>query len=689
LDRKDAIMTSRYTWSLFAAVLVLARCAGAPTTGPAVPAPPSAPLKTFASPAEAEAEILELEDRRAFAATTFESGARSDDAFIRARSALALGRVGDPRGRTILVMLLGDRDPAVQRSAAFAAQIFGDPTVTSELIPLLSSPDASVVRAGAKAIGFLARGDGQDALVAALDTAASPEPRATILTALWRFAAPATAQAALRFVNDPDPRVRFGAVYALARKPLESSLAALTAALSDSDADTAAYAARALGILAKKESYAPLLAALDSGKPALVTDALLALEAVLEKNPGTETEKDRIARILVLAGDVNPNLAIPALTLLRQFAGVDRDVFRRLWSLATTGTGRRRQVALLSAAAVLRDNAFPALETAAGSPDPSLRAAAAEALSYLTFAKAGTLTAKLAADSDPLVRGTVLSSLRTAEAVAQHRPLVQAALNDPDPGVRAAAVEALTRAPDASVVSILSDTLSKSSGMREPDVAIAVIAAAEKVRSEAGAGAVVEAAYRHPNPLVARLARRSLLQNFRAADATSLPPAEYKPTRSRAEYLSLLAEAKKSWVATVETARGSFQIRLAGAEAPITAMNFVALVQRGYFNGTPIHRVVPNFVTQDGDPTGTGNGGPGYEIRDELNPLEYGEGTVGMALSGPDTGGSQWFVTHAPQPHLDGIYTVFGQVVAGQDVVERIEQGDRISRITVAEASTP
>jgi cyclophilin family peptidyl-prolyl cis-trans isomerase len=118
----------------------------------------------------------------------------------------------------------------------------------------------------------------------------------------------------------------------------------------------------------------------------------------------------------------------------------------------------------------------------------------------------------------------------------------------------------------------------------------------------------------------------------------------------------------------------------------MTVMNFVTLARRGYFDGSTFHRVVPNFVDQDGDPTGTGNGGPGYEIRDELNPIEYGEGTVGMALSGPDTGGSQWFVTHAPQPHLDGIYTVFGQVTSGQDVVERIEQGDRITRVTVAES---
>ncbi|HSD71704.1 MAG TPA: HEAT repeat domain-containing protein [Thermoanaerobaculia bacterium] len=684
-------MTSRHTWSLLAALLAVSsivRCGSAPPAAPGTPPPPTAPLRTFAGPAVAVAALLELEDRRAFDPSILESAARSTDPAVRARAALALGRIGDQRGKALLVALLGDRDPAVEASAAFGSQIMGDPTITSELIPLLSNREASVARAAARAIGFLGRGDGQDALIAAVDTSVSPEPRATILRSLWRFAAPATEQVALRFANDPDVRVRFGAVYAIARKPLESSLPALTTAVSDSDADIAAYAARALGILAKKESVEPLASALDSGKPPLVTNALVALEAVLEKNPGTSTGKERIARVLNLAGDANPNLAIPALTLLRQFAGADRDVFRRLWTIATTGTGYRRQVALSSATAVLRDNAFPALQTAASSPEAPLRAAAAEALGYLSFAKASALRSKLAADPSPLVRGALLASLRTAEAVSQNRALVQAAANDTDPGVRAAAVDALTRIEDASVIPLLSDAVSKASSVRDPDVPLAVIAAAEKLRGEPGAQALVEAAYRHPNPVVARIARRSLLQNFRVTPA-SFPPPEFRPSRSGADYLALVAESKKPWTASIETARGAFRVRLAGAAAPVTVMNFVSLAQKGYFNGSTFHRVVPNFVIQDGDPTGTGNGGPGYEIRDELNPIEYSEGTVGMALSGPDTGGSQWFVTHAPQPHLDGIYTVFGQVVAGQDVVERIEQGDRITRVSIVESPAP
>jgi cyclophilin family peptidyl-prolyl cis-trans isomerase/HEAT repeat protein len=680
-------MTSRRTWALYSAVAaaaVLVRCGSAPVS-PGEPPPPPVAVKTFASAAEAEAALLQLEDRRAFDGSVLTSAARSPDPAVRSRAALALGRIGDSRGRQLIAGLLTDASPEVLSAAAFGSQVLGDPTLTTELLPLLSGRDATVAAAAAKTIGFLARGESQDALVAAVDRAPSPEPRATILRSLWRFAAPATEAAALRFVNDPDDRVRFGAVYAIARKPLESSLPALTAALNDRTPDTAAYAARALGILAKKESLEPLFAALDSGKPPLVTNSLVALEGVLEKNPGSSAGKERIARVVTLAGDVNPNVAIPALTLLRQFAGKDRDVFRRLWSIATTGTGRRRQVAVLSACAVLRDNAYPALETAAKSPEPALRATAAEALGYLSFAKAQPLRTTLAADRDPLVRGAVLGSLRTAEAVAENRALVQAALSDPDAGVAAAAIDALTRTGDPSALPLLVDAVSKYSARPEPDVPIAAIGAAEKLRNDSRARTVVETAYKSPNPLVARMARRSLVQNFRAEPAL-FPVPQYKVSRSAADYAALLAEARKPWTATVETARGPFRIRLAGASAPMTVMNFITLARRAYFDNSTFHRVVPNFVDQDGDPTGTGNGGPGYEIRDELNPIEYGEGTVGMALSGADTGGSQWFVTHAPQPHLDGIYTVFGQVTSGQDVVERIEQGDRITRVSIAES---
>ena len=118
-------------------------------------------------------------------------------------------------------------------------------------------------------------------------------------------------------------------------------------------------------------------------------------------------------------------------------------------------------------------------------------------------------------------------------------------------------------------------------------------------------------------------------------------------------------------------------------DAPLTVANFIDAGAQGFFNGIAIHRVVPDFVVQDGDPRGDGEGGPGYTIRDELNELPYLRGTVGMALDWKDTGGSQFFITHSPQPHLDARYTVFGRVVSGMEVVDRIQPWDVIRRVRI------
>lgn len=130
-----------------------------------------------------------------------------------------------------------------------------------------------------------------------------------------------------------------------------------------------------------------------------------------------------------------------------------------------------------------------------------------------------------------------------------------------------------------------------------------------------------------------------------------------------------------------ETSLGGFTLELDAEKAPITVANFLAYVDEGFFDGLIFHRVVPDFVVQGGDPRGDGFGGPGYEIRDEINRLRYRRGVVGMALAGADTGGSQFFITLSEQPHLDGGYTAFGEVVSGDEVLDRIVPGDRIERV--------
>ncbi len=154
---------------------------------------------------------------------------------------------------------------------------------------------------------------------------------------------------------------------------------------------------------------------------------------------------------------------------------------------------------------------------------------------------------------------------------------------------------------------------------------------------------------------------------------------------TEADYRRAIARIGKRPTATVVTTKGSFTIEFLPEDAPLTVDNFLQLAKKRYFNGQTIPRVVPNFVVQAGDPRGDTNGGPGYQIRCEINEVPYERAAVGMALSGKDTGGSQWFVTHAPQPHLDGGYTVFGRVIRGMEVVDQIARGDRIVRVVVNE----
>ena len=140
---------------------------------------------------------------------------------------------------------------------------------------------------------------------------------------------------------------------------------------------------------------------------------------------------------------------------------------------------------------------------------------------------------------------------------------------------------------------------------------------------------------------------------------------------------------------TMKTDKGNLSITIYAADTPMTAASFLNLASRGYYDGIIFHRVIPNFMVQGGDPTGTGSGGPGYQFTDEfVSSLSHDKpGILSMANAGPGTNGSQFFITHGPQPHLDGMHTVFGHVTEGQDVVDAIEGGDSILGIDVHDST--
>ena len=151
---------------------------------------------------------------------------------------------------------------------------------------------------------------------------------------------------------------------------------------------------------------------------------------------------------------------------------------------------------------------------------------------------------------------------------------------------------------------------------------------------------------------------------------------------------AMLIDPNKKYTTTVVTERGNIVIELYPQHAPKTVNNFVFLAREGFYDGLIFHRVIRDFMIQGGDPTGSGRGGPGYKFEDETsgNPLKHGTGYLSMANSGPNSNGSQFFITHSPQSHLDGKHTVFGNVIEGMDVVNAINQGDVMTKVEISEA---
>jgi cyclophilin family peptidyl-prolyl cis-trans isomerase len=300
-----------------------------------------------------------------------------------------------------------------------------------------------------------------------------------------------------------------------------------------------------------------------------------------------------------------------------------------------------------------QENALPRLQAMLSDTDQRVIPFALAALVKMKAPTAPALLIERLKSEDPVVRTAAaegLGELKPANAAAALEEAYRFGQRDGAYGARAAALGAIAKYPAATATPVL------RSAFADKDWAVRVRAVMllKQVDLAAAAGADVQI---RPAP-------------------TTLAPDAYATVR--------IGNPPVSTQVFLETDRGTIQIELAVLDAPLTVENFVKLAQKGFFNGLSVHRVVPNFVMQDGDPRGDGEGGPGFSIRDELNERPYLRGTVGMALDPwPDTGGSQYFITHSPQPHLDGKYTVFGRVIAGMDVVDKIQQWDVIRQVRV------
>lgn len=203
----------------------------------------------------------------------------------------------------------------------------------------------------------------------------------------------------------------------------------------------------------------------------------------------------------------------------------------------------------------------------------------------------------------------------------------------------------------------------------------------------------------YPTPVSAQ-AKLALLNKSRnaklklpsVADESRWPPRGYPTLESMSKQYSAppsqTVDLSKKYTASLETSRGTIVVDLFAKDAPKTVSNFVFLAREGFYDGTVFHRVLANFMIQAGDPTATGRGGPGYRFDDEIkgNPNKHKVGSLSMANAGPNTNGSQFFITHVVTEWLDGKHTVFGQVRSGQDIVDAVKQGDTLKSVKIEES---
>lgn len=653
---------------------------------PVLPSPPSLPVRGKATPPlPSPPPPPDL--------TRFLSDAEGR---VRRRAALAIGRVGRADGVVPLTALLKDSEVEVRQMAAFAIGLIGDTSGVAPLVAALADRSPLVQGSAAEALGLI----GDAKAVAPLAQMAAellssgalspvPDDAADVVrdtpAAAYRLAIYALvrlkayeALASVTLDGAGQPRVAWWPIaYALQRLEDPRALPALLTLARDGHPYTRAFAAKGLGAMKDPSAVAPLMALVSAPESTVAIEAVRAL------------------------GRLRDSRAAPVLRRLLQTRGVDPHL--RLDVVSVIG-------------AVGGEGVADALIDVLGDPAPSIRAAAIRSLAQLDAEGFMTILSGLDVDTDWSVRAALASALATLPndaglprlrlmlddtdarvvpsvltALARLKPpdagaIMLTRLQSPDAVIRSAAAQALAELKPANAVPALTDAYV----FGQNDTTYVARASALTALTAYGAASAVPT-------LTSALEDKDWAVRVRAAALLkTLDPAStaggrlgLAPARDTAAYTrASVIDPPFSTEAFIETDRGTIHLELAVLDAPLTVANFVALARQGFFEGTRIHRVVPNFVVQAGDPRGDGEGTPGYSIRDELNQRPYLRGTVGMALDWEDTGGSQFFITHTPQPHLDARYTVFGRVLAGMDVVDQIQQWDVIRRVRIWDGAT-
>jgi cyclophilin family peptidyl-prolyl cis-trans isomerase/HEAT repeat protein len=696
--------------------------------------------RASAIPVETMLSIVSAEDTRHWG-DNLSALLSNSAASVRRRAALAAGRIGDERAVSPLVILLqNDRDASVRAMAAFAlGEVESASGADALIIALKRTGEPGEVRARVlEAMGKIAAALPQtdeahmtalgEAVLSALNSEAARGAQADRgvvlagLTAALRAAPANTAPAVAKFLSHKDERVRMDALNTLARLRTKDANEQVRPFLTnDPSPIVRANAARVLG----------------------VTEDRLALDALIARATVDVDARVRVSSIRALGTLKDARAALPLLqratTLFTAYrkgraGGVHhpRETGELLEITTTMGrllanTGDARTVAWLKEFRDAEEMKAPEIEIAFAHIAPAvyLREAPFDKMSdeamrtvarkdwrvassiaqglgeigAITAEAAGSGVIGLQADAQIALRALLDDAQMPALAVpdllrafSSFKPLDAAEilrkhLGAKDPIVRATAAELLGESGrDEANERALLGALPAAMHDELNDAALSILDALAKQKSVAG-NVAIRTALDSSDQLVRRRAI-ALLQANGAGDFSTRAGA-VATRNTPADYARATARHNGRVRALVTTDKGSFTIELLPDDAPLTVDNFVQLAERGYFNNLAFHRVVPNFVIQGGDPRGDGNGGPGYRIRCEINEEEFERAAVGMALSGKDTGGSQWFVTHSPQPHLDGGYTVFGRVVSGMDVVDAIERGDLIRSIAIEVGAPP